>query len=74
MRKVGRTIEVDELPVCDICTGRMLGLSNPQNDSTDVVRYDTALRMGPWANVCTRHWESAGVGTATKYVLKGGDK
>ena len=69
-RSVGKTIEVAELPHCDICIGAMLGQRNIAADSPEPIRYDSATTYGAWANLCPRHWKSIGVGIATRCLPK----
>lgn len=66
------TREVDELPMCDICVGHLLGKECPENDEKESgIRYDAPTKYGPWANLCPRHYDSIGLGTiACKFVLK----
>ena len=50
-------VEVPSLPLCDICRYPVIG----QGVET-VARYDGKTTMGPWANMCERHFRSVGVG------------
>jgi hypothetical protein len=52
-----RTARVKYLPPCDFCRGALLGLNNPAPKAL----YDGPTKQGPWANMCQRHLESAGL-------------
>lgn len=45
---------VDRIPPCDLC--------NHLGEPPHPAEYDGKTRMGPWANMCERHFRMYGVG------------
>jgi hypothetical protein len=60
---------VKELPLCDFCSGVSLGVRpNPNADKAIV---DAPTRFGSWANMCQRHYDSAGVaGMGSRFEVR----
>ena len=60
----GTTTVVRVIPPCDFCNGSVLAV------------VDGKTRIGPWANMCQRHFDLVGVGLGTgkgqRFVLKEG--
>lgn len=60
-----KEVTVSVLPKCDLCAqeGRLID-----------ARYDAKTNMGPWANMCQRHYNTYGIGLGLglgqKLVLK----
>lgn len=53
-RKAESIVVVDKLPHCDICEAKgHEGVS---------AHYDGKTFLGPWANMCAKHFKSYGVG------------
>ena len=57
------TVTVAKLPPCDVCT-----------DGTPA-DYDAKTNLGPWANLCDRHWrrltgQRLGTGYGQRLVLR----
>lgn len=57
-------VEVTRLPECDLCA-----------DGTPA-QYDAKTRMGPWGNLCERHFQRDGIGLGLgkgqRLVVRGG--
>jgi hypothetical protein len=53
----GTEAVVSEIPTCDLCTH----VGEPPHPA----EYDGATSMGPWANMCARHFRLYGVGLGT---------
>lgn len=51
-------VKVSKLPPCDICTAN--GDPVPTRAA-----YDGKTTMGPWANMCTIHFQQLGTGLGT---------
>ena len=55
-----KTVYLNDLPLCDICTGRWLSARINLTNKTEA-RYDCPTNFGPWAFLCERHFKSAGL-------------
>lgn len=49
---MGKQVEVSRLPFCDMC-----------RDGQTLAKYDAKTTMGPWANMCEKHWKQYSLGT-----------
>ena len=47
-------VTMREIPGCDFC--RLAG------DEDSPAAFDGKTRRGPWAYMCTRHWDEQGIG------------
>jgi len=52
----GEAVIVSTLPVCDV--HRFASPSSPDEPA----RFDAKTSMGPWANLCQKHYEQFGLG------------
>lgn len=48
---MAKKVKVNQLPKCDFCG--------------DPARYDGKTVMGPWADMCAKHWKLYGIGLGT---------
>jgi hypothetical protein len=53
---IGTEVEVTKLPKCDFCADLYI---------VNQAEYDGKTSTGPWANMCTFHFEVHGVGLGT---------
>lgn len=49
----GQVTIVSTIPLCDLCI-----------QPTQAI-YDAATRMGPWGNLCQKHFDEVGIGLGT---------
>lgn len=50
-----KSVEVDRIPNCDLCATAVVPKQTP-------AIVDGKTRMGPWANMCERHFKQYGCG------------
>ncbi len=51
-------VQVTRLPNCDICA---------QGGHIQPAKYDAKTIMGPWANLCQKHYEDFGIQLGTGF-------
>ena len=57
-----KTVKLPELPPCDICAGRVIGIEKTPEELARATRavYDGPTKYGPWGYMCQRHMKSIG--------------
>jgi len=54
MSMTGKTTQVTELPLCDLC--------KHFNQPPEPAEYDGKTTLGPWGYMCEAHFQSHGIG------------